>query len=303
MSLGFSKKLIDSLVCQQDGAPLVVLEIQQENEFVIFSAKLKCQQCDKIYNIQQGILNCLLEQGKMKQLMQDEVEARDKEAEQYDQRLSVRYHKEIPSTMKTIGNLSGRKVLEYGCGTGRLTTVIAPECRAVLATDFSLISLQILAKKLDNYKNVGLVLSNAVQFKAKSKYFDLATSFQFLEHVPSKEQRLTWLGLVKKTLKSSGEFVSTVYHYDWRKQKDNQNREGKHGSGIFFHYFTQEELANEVTGYFQVQDLHPIDITLPLEAKLKLPAKIAGQLSRVFEKISIANKFGHLLIVKAIKNK
>jgi len=182
-----------------------------------------------------------------------------------------------------------------------LTVRMAPKCRAMLATDFSLKSLQILAKKLNKYKNVGLVLSDAVQFKTKSEYFDLATSFQFLEHVPSQEQRLSWLKTVKKTLKPGGDFVSTVYHYDLRKQKAGQSQEGRHSSGIFFHYFTQDELADEVSKYLQVEDLHPIDITLPLESRLSWPAKFAGRVSRIVEKVSLINKLGHLLIVKAKK--
>ena len=301
MSLGFSKKLIDSLVCQECESSLALAKTIRENDFVIFSAKLKCPDCDNIYNIDNGILNCLSEQSDIEGLMQNEVEARDKEAEQYDERLSVRYHKEVPSTMAVIGGLAGHKVIEYGCGTGRLTVEIAPKCRAILATDFSLKSLQILAKKLDGYKNVGLVLSDAVQFKTRPEYFDLATSFQFLEHVPSKEQRWHWLGLATITLKPAGEFVSTVYHYDLRKQKAGDEQEGKHNFLIFFHYFTQEELSHEVSRYFDVLDVHPIDITLPLESRMSWPVKFAGMVSRIAEKIPILNKLGHLLIVKATR--
>jgi len=301
MSLGFSKKLLDALICQRDSASLQVFSVQNENNDVIFSGKLKCPQCARIYSVDGGILNCLSEQSEMEALMKDEVIARDQEATAYDKRLSTRYYKEIPSTLSSLGDLAGKKILEYGCGTGRLTIEMAPKARAILATDFSLKSLQILAKKLDNYKNIGLVLSDAVQFKTKEKYFDLVTSFQFLEHVPSQKQRVVWLGLAQNSLKVGGKFVSTVYHYDWRKKRVKQSQDGKHGSGIFFHYFDQKEFSDYISQYFKVKDIHPIDITLPLESRLSLPAKFSGKISIFFERIPAVNKLGHLLIVKAIK--
>ncbi|RJQ35637.1 methyltransferase domain-containing protein, partial [Candidatus Parcubacteria bacterium] len=139
------------------------------------------------------------------------------------------------------------------------------------------------------------------QLKTKEKYFDLACSFQFLEHVPTLGQRENFLDHVRASLADSGLFVFSVYHFDLRRAKNQESVEGMHSSGIFFHYFNSQELEQELKKYFSQIDLKPIDITLPLEARLKLPVSLAGLLSRFFEHIPYINKLGHLLLVKAKK--
>ncbi|RJQ34082.1 methyltransferase domain-containing protein, partial [Candidatus Parcubacteria bacterium] len=193
MKVGFCKKLIESLVCQHDNFPLAVASVESGDEAVIFVGSLKCTHCSEVYQINDGILNLLSSQADLPDLMKDEIEARDKEADIYDERLSVRYHKEVPTTLAAIGNLSGKTIIEYGCGTGRLSELLAKKCSFILANDFSRESLLILGEKLAGRKNVALVLADSVQLKTKEKYFDLACSFQFLEHVPTLGQRENFL--------------------------------------------------------------------------------------------------------------
>lgn len=301
MSLGFNKKLIDALVCQKDNSELEIASVDSQDDDVIFSGHLKCKQCGEMYQIQDGILNVLSGQSDLPDIMKDEIEARDREAESYDERLSTRYQKEIPSTIGALGKLKDKKVIEYGCGTGRITEKIVAKAGLVLANDFSLNSLRFLAKKLENRKNVGLVLADSVQLKTSEKYFDVACSFQFLEHVPTSGKRNNFVENNFNTLADDGISVSSVYHFDLRRQKNNLSKEGTHNSGIFFHYFDSQEVEDEFKKTFTQVKVWPIDITLPLEARIKLPAKLAGVLSRFFEKIPYINKFGHLLLVKAKK--
>ncbi|MBT4349489.1 methyltransferase domain-containing protein [bacterium] len=302
MSCGFSKKLISDLVCQKDGAILSIDKITRENEQSVFDGQLVCATCQSHYEIKDGIVNLLIDKHDLEQLMQDEISARDKEAGQYDKRLSVRYYKELPSTFKKIGDCHNKKVIEYGCGTGRLTQELVTRCDQILAVDFSVKSLKLLADKFDNKDNIGLVLADATKFKSVNNSFDIALSFQFLEHVPTLEQRKTWLNSVHQTLIDGGLFISTVYHQSLRRRIKKQPQEGSHPFGIFFHYFFDKEIKDELKTYFNIVNLHPIDITLPLEARLNIPMKLAGLLSRLSEHIPIVNQLGHLLIVKA-KNK
>lgn len=301
MTCGFDKNLINSLICQQDNSVLCIKEIFKEDGHTIFEGLLICQKCSTIYDIKNGILNLLSQQDSLDQIMNTEIEARDKEAAAYDQRLAIRYDKEIPSTLKAIGRTKDKKLIEYGCGTGRLTTEIVPQGGQLLAIDFSQESLLILAQKLAGQNNIGLVLANAANIKTAPEFFDTALSFQFLEHVPGKDKRDAWLELVRQTLKNNGQFISTVYHYDLRKKLKKEEQEGKHSSGIFFHYFLASEIKSELKKYFKIKNIHPIDITLPLESRLKIPIKAAGRLSRLAEHIPFINKFGHLLIIHAAK--
>lgn len=297
MTCGFSKKLIPALVCQNDNQALRVEKIYQENETSIFDAILVCDNCKIFYQIKDGIANLLVNQDKLEKLIKDEIVARDKEAADYDRRLGVRYYKEVPSTLKKIGHCHDQVAIEYGCGTGRLTYELVKKCGQIMAIDFSLESLKILAEKLNSRDNVGLVLADAIQFKSKENFFDLALSFQFFEHIPTLEKRENLLANINKTLKKGGKFISTVYHHDLRRRINKQPQEGLHPSGVFFHYFSQEELRNEFKKYFKVINIVSIDITLPLEARLKLSLRLGGFLSRLSEYLPIIRQFGHLLLI------
>jgi len=301
MKVGFSKKAVEAMLCQRDKASLTIKQIESGDEKVIFSGSLKCSACEQEYQIKDGILDLLVGQSDLPDIMKDEIEARDKEANTYDQRLSTRYHKEIPSTLSALGNLQGKKVMEYGCGTGRLTEILVKRSELIVANDFSRESLSILAEKLNGCENVALVLADSVQLRTKEKYFDIVCSFQFLEHVPTAGQRANFIEHAKNTLLDKGTLVLSVYHFDLRRQKNNESIEGMHSSGIFFHYFNIGEMSEEMHKYFNYVKIKPIDITLPLEARMKLPIKLSGFLSRLFENLPYLNRFGHLLLIQAKK--
>jgi len=286
-------------MCPKDNTNLEIDSETDNNKWVIFDGYLVCPKCRTRYEIKDGILDLEKNQDKIDDLLRDEIIARDKEANDYDRRLSARHNKEIPSTLKRFGNISGSNIIEYGCGTGRLTTEIAKKCKNILACDFSKKSLSILSEKLKGIENVGLVLADASQLKTALAYFDIAFSAQFYEHVPTNEKRLAFLKNVWDTLKQDGIFISTMYHQDLRRIIKKLPQTGRHPSGIFYHYFTSHEIKEEFKKYFKIIDLHPIDITLPLEARFDFLRTYGGLISRVFEKAPIAKNFGHLLIVKA----
>jgi len=146
-----------------------------------------------------------------------------------------------------------------------------------------------------------LVLSDATQFRTGSNFFHVAFSAQFYEHIPGSEKRLAFLKNVWDTLKQDGIFISTMYHQDLRRVIKKLPQEGKHPTGIYYHYFLPREIKRELNTCFKILTLHPIDITLPLEARIKILRPIDGLISRTFEHIHVINKLGHLLIVKARK--
>ncbi len=302
MYCGFSKNLIESVVCQKDATGLIIGSIDIEDENVIFEGNLICPKCGAKYEIKRGILDLLTGQDKLDNILLLEIAARDKEAFNYDNKLSARYYREIPSTIKELGNLKNKKIIEYGCGTGRFTIKIK-ECADILATDFSRNSLLILSKKLIGVKNVGLVLANSVSLVTSENYFDLALSAQVLEHIPEERMRRLFLENIKKTLISNGVFVCSAYHYDLRRRIKQELREGYHKSNIFFHYFSKKEIKKEFSPVFHIKKIKGIDIVLPFEYRFGFSKYFKGKLSRLLEKIPFVNNLGHLVLVTAIKNK
>jgi len=301
MTYGFSKKIISSLVCQKDLTNLVIDSEINSNEEVIFEGFLLCPICKSRYEIKDGILNFLSSQKNLQKELLTEIGARNAEAVIYDKRMAIRYQKEIPSTLSKMGDIAGKKIIEYGCGSGRFTVEIFNKCEGVLAIDFSRESLYLLSKKLENCKNIGLVLADAIQIKTTPLCFDLAFSAQLLEHIPNTNQRSAFLKNISNTLKKEGIIICSVYHYDLRSRIKKQPQEGHHSSGIFYHYFKRKEIENEFGRYFKSMKFYFIDITLPLEGRLGLGLIFSGRLSRFFESIPIINKFAHLLLVRAQK--
>ncbi len=300
---GFSKKIIPVLKCQIDGSSLSLASTSREDGEVLHEATLVCGGQEKhLYSISGGILDFMAHQPQLGSVQASEVVARDVQAESYDSRLSARYFKEIISTKKLCGPVTGKNVIEYGCGTGRMTAELL-DAYLIVACDFSKRSLQVLAAKLPLQKNVGLILADATQLKTAADFFDVSLSTQVIEHIPTAKERNMFFRNNLDTLKSGAGSISSVYHFDTRRSIRGRPKEGSHSSGIFYHYFSRTELVKEISKVFKVTDSKIIDITLPGESRLKLSSTVGGKLSRCMEHIPFLRNFGHLVLVRAVVQK
>ena len=67
---------------------------------------------------------------------------------------------------------SNDEVLECACGTGLLTRVIAPKCKNLMATDFSIKMLKRAKKKCGKYSNVQFEQADILQLTYPDERFD-----------------------------------------------------------------------------------------------------------------------------------
>lgn len=294
--LGFPLSLVPFLSCQSCSSEL---EVDSPSKFVL-QGTLLCRECGKTYSIQRGIV-CFVDQDLLDDVRKSEIRSRDEEAPRYDRRLAARFEKEVVSTLRAIGDVKGKRVVEYGAGTGRLTKEYVEDVGSVIASDFSFRSLEILAENLHGETNIGLVCADATTFRLRPRSFDVAIATQFYEHLPTSELRESFLSGCFTALRSGGRFISTTYHYDLRMRIKKTQQEGMHPTGIFYHYYTKAELARDISRHFLIENMFPIDITLPFEARLHLPANIGGWISRFFEHVPLVRDLGHLLLVVGIK--
>jgi ubiquinone/menaquinone biosynthesis C-methylase UbiE/uncharacterized protein YbaR (Trm112 family) len=299
MQYAFPKKLISSLVCQKDKQPLSEDIVWEGDEKKILKGSLVCKQCRTAYEIKDGILDLLMGQQGLDDILTLEIKERDKQADSYDKRMSIRYEREVPSTIKQLGDYRGKKLIDYGCGTGRITEELLA-CDAILAADFSRQSLLEFAKKLGDKDNVGLVLADVSQLVTAPEYFALALSSQVYEHIPTKEPRLKHLKNISETLAANGRFVCSAYYHDLRRRLRKEPIEGYHEEVIFYHYFTLKEIKDEFKAVFKIKRAKIIDITLPLETRLGLSKMLGGYASRVFENFPLVNSLGHLVLLTAV---
>lgn len=290
----FPQKLVAAIVCQNDGAPLS----QPSPEGDIVDGALVCTECRKEYPVRGGILD-LLETENLSINEANEIKARDDEAESYDKRLAAREAREIPSNLAYMGDVKGKRIIEYGAGTGRITEHLK-EADQILAVDFSEDSLIELGKK-EIGPEVGLVRANVTTLKTASNYFDLAVSSQVVEHIEEELARYRWYANTRRTLKDGGQFIISSYHQDLRRRLKNKEATGLHKSGVYYRYFRQDELVRELKTFFAIGRAGKIDIELPIISRF-LPASMIGALSRILEHIPLLRELGHLVIVLAHKN-
>lgn len=288
---GFPISFLPLILCPRDSGGL---ETTGSSNFIV-DGEVRCALCGASYLITNGIIRFdnLINNDQMKQ----EVTARDNHASDYDRRLSPRFYREIEPTLELLGPTENKKILEYGAGTGRLTAEIA-KAKIIIAVDFSLASLKILASK-ELKSPVVLICGDATQVKCKGGYFDLVVATQLIEHLPSRELRQQFYSLVKKHLAPDGLFLATVYHQDLRRRYQDLNQEGKHKGGIFYHYFLAKEWRRELELVFGRVKIGYLDFVWPLLSRVRLKPKIEGRLSRFGASLPIIQELSHLLWVKA----
>lgn len=296
MYKGFPNELVNILKCPKDDCYLSTLS----RTGYILEGEAFCKKCNSRYPIREGIISLLEGQGIKDELLLSEIKARDLDAFRYDGKFSQRFYKEVLPTIKSLGKTNGKNIIEYGCGTGRFTEIFSKDADWYIATDFSLESLKITAKKIDSHKT-GLVLADSITLETRESFFDGALALQLIEHIPTVEQRGVFFENIKSTLKNGAIFVSSTYHQDLRKILKKEAKTGKHSGGIFFYNFSVSELKSEIGNYFKVVQAHPIDIALPFEMRFHLEPKTGGLIESVAERIPFVNKFGHLIIIKAVK--
>jgi ubiquinone/menaquinone biosynthesis C-methylase UbiE len=122
-----------------------------------------------------------------------------------------------------IGPLRGLKVLEPGCGTGRLTEILSDHVGptgVVVALDISPMMVKAARGRTAARENVEIHLNAVEDFPLEEKGYDLVVCHQVFPHFEDKKQALTSLS---KALKPKGRLI--VIHFisldeinDWHRK-------------------------------------------------------------------------------------
>jgi len=137
----------------------------------------------------------------------------------------------IPHTIKLIGNIAGKSILDLGCGEGGYARILAKKGAKVTAIDGSTKLIEIAKEKA---KQEGLSITFLVK-NAKSldgindNYFDIALSAMSLMEVEDYENTIKE---VWRVLKSDGEFFISTLHPCFT-GKDIRWQKGQNGELLF----------------------------------------------------------------------
>lgn len=104
---------------------------------------------------------------------------------------------------------SGKTVLDFGCGTGYGTAIIADNCASICGVD---ISDEAVAYSNDKYRRDNLAFQTIRKIEDAplpfgDASFDVVLSFQVIEHIPDT---LTYLEEILRVLKPGGTFIAAT---------------------------------------------------------------------------------------------
>jgi cyclopropane fatty-acyl-phospholipid synthase-like methyltransferase len=113
---------------------------------------------------------------------------------------------QYPAVLKLVGNVSGKRILDIGCGNGILSRAMAEKGAAVVAFDMA--KKQIALAKSFRTKNVVYLVSDQ-QFR-DTKPFDLAICIMVLNYAPNEEKLRKFFECAHENLKKGRPLLSVV---------------------------------------------------------------------------------------------
>lgn len=99
-------------------------------------------------------------------------------------------------------------VLECACGTGLLTGVIAPRCKSLTATDFSVKMLKRAGKKFGRYANVRFEQADITNLTYPDESFDTVVAANVIHLL---DEPLKALHELDRVCKSGGKIIIPTY--------------------------------------------------------------------------------------------
>lgn len=112
----------------------------------------------------------------------------------------------------------GYKVLDFGCGNGRLAGFLGNNYQEFIGVDISQKLIDISRQRYNSEKNRFVKLSlDFSRLPFKDNYFDVVFSIAVFHHFPSREYSLKIARELHRVLKPGGKIVVTVWNL-WQKQ-------------------------------------------------------------------------------------
>jgi len=187
-----------------------------------------------------------------------EIAARDAQVGDYDAMTFLNHFGkvEIPLTLRALRPASTDRLLEAGCGTGRMTRILSPTVRELVAIDFSFESLRVNRRKLlaAGVTNTHLVQADLCRLPFTEGAFDRVVSCQVLEHVPGPDARAAAVQSLSHVLKPGGTLALSAYKHSLLTRAFSQ-KEGSHDGGIPFFRFTKSEMRDMLAAKFMVHSI------------------------------------------------
>lgn len=296
---GFPVSLFPLLRCPSDGGELSLKDCPTDKPLVS-KGTLRCAQCSREFAIDNGVVR-LLDAPLLHPESHKEMLLRDSKSESIAQLQLKEWHSEyddrteIEPTIHELMPLSGKIVAEFGCGTGRYTGKFHRQAAAVLAIDFSMSSLRVLADKLNLSENTGLVQADITTMRLAPRTFDRVLS-TLHSNLPTRDHRMASNQTAADILKDDGCYVFSMHYHGLRDLLLGLPRSGYYPeNGIYRYHLRINEAKCETLPYFGQARFLPI--------KVGIPAVHSIVVSQAVRRIPILNELAQLLLGVAEKPK
>ncbi|MBU4298571.1 class I SAM-dependent methyltransferase [Patescibacteria group bacterium] len=125
----------------------------------------------------------------------------------------------IPEDIKKLGEyaIPGEKVLDSGCGSGRLFEVLKDQRVDYFGVDISEKLIEI-AKKNYFGTDAKFQVADSLNLPFPANFFGAVYSISVLHHIPSREFQIQYLKEAKRVLRPEGILVLRVWDFWKRKQ-------------------------------------------------------------------------------------
>ena len=110
------------------------------------------------------------------------------------------------SVAKYIKNTD--RVLECACGTGAISVFIAPVCKELIVSDYSVGMLKQAKKKLKNYDNIEYKMVDITDIEAEDNSFDVVVAGNVIHLLPDPQRAMNEL---TRVCKDGGRLVIPTY--------------------------------------------------------------------------------------------
>jgi len=300
----FPRDMLHLLRCINDAGELTLIKEPLGDADGVLDAVLRCKACGSEFRIEDGIARLLpdqlTEEDKHEMSIRDTIDydctnpgSFVPPAEGWRSLLSDRL--EVPAHLDALQTLPSNTVLELACGDGRFTSLIAKTGAKVLAVDFSINALRLLAWRLPAGAKVGRVHADINQLHLASRAFDRALTLTPLD---SRDERMNMYRTIAHALRDDGRYVGSFEHDDLHRRLLGLPLMRRYSKdGILIEHLTTKTMDLEAAPYFSKLRVRPIRPRVPFA--LKLPPGLALPLLRLVAALPLARHFGELLLLTA----
>ena len=300
----FPRDMVPLLRCNIDSGELALAEEVRSDADGVWDAVLRCKTCGAEFRIEGGIA-CLLPD---RLTPEDQHEMSIRDTIDYDctnpssfvappdgWRSVLSDRLEVPAHLDELATWPTSTVVELACGDGRFTSLIAKTGARILAVDFSINALRLLACRLPGGAKVGRVHADINQLHLASRAFDRALTLTPLD---SRDERMNMYRTIAHALKDDGRYVGSFEHDDLNRRLLGLPLMRRYSKdGILIEHLTTKRMRLEAAPYFSTLCVRPIRPRVPFVAKL--PPGLALPLLRLVAALPFVRHFGELLLLTA----